>query len=89
MFHFPCSQCGLCCRMLRHVPALRDYNRGDGVCRHLDGKLCGIYEDRPTICNAAKMYEAFFKDAMSQEEFIAANLEACRKIAELFAAPRK
>lgn len=69
--------------MIRHVPALHDFDRGDGVCVHLKDNLCEIYADRPLICNTSRMYEAFFKDKITQEEFIAINHEACMKIQEL------
>ena len=80
---FPCTRCGKCCRMLEHVPALHDFDRGDGVCVYLSGNLCSIYEHRPLICNSTLMYEEFFRDRMSEEEFIAVNVEACKKISEL------
>ena len=69
--------------MLKHVPALHDFDRGDGVCVYLRDNLCTIYEHRPLICNTSRMYEEFFRDVMSEEEFISANIEACKKISEL------
>ena len=66
--------------MLMHVPALHHLDRGDGVCVHLHDNLCAIYDSRPLICNVEKMYYTFFKDTMTPEEFIALNLEACRKL---------
>ena len=81
--NFPCEKCGLCCRMIGGIPALHDFDRGDGTCIHLSGNLCSIYENRPLICNTSRMYEAFFKDAMTPEEFVDMNLNACRKIQEL------
>jgi Fe-S-cluster containining protein len=70
--------------MLRHIPVLSDYDTGNGVCRYLVNNLCGIYENRPQICNIEGMYTSCFKDAMTENEFVAANMEACLKIAEYF-----
>ena len=69
--------------MISGIPALHDLDRGDGTCIHLSGNLCSIYENRPLICNTSRMYDTFFKDAMTPEEFVDMNLNACRKIQEL------
>ena len=37
MFH--CDKCGICCRSLRRSPLYSGLDRGDGVCRYLDGEL--------------------------------------------------
>ena len=34
---FPCIQCGACCKSLAGKEPGRDLDRGDGVCRYLDG----------------------------------------------------
>ena len=66
------------------MPDLAEYDDGTGVCRHLVDNLCAIYESRPLLCNAAAMYEAYFKEAMTEARFIAVNLEACRVIGKIF-----
>ena len=81
---FSCIKCGLCCKMLKHIPILSDYDRGDGVCRYLDKNLCSIYNDRPVICNIEKMYFSFFSKKMKINEFLKLNKESCLKIAEYF-----
>ena len=48
MFH--CDKCGICCRSLRRSPLYSGLDRGDGVCRYLDGNLCSIYATRPLLC---------------------------------------
>ncbi|MBQ3647158.1 MAG: YkgJ family cysteine cluster protein [Synergistaceae bacterium] len=78
--NFPCKKCGMCCRMLKHVPQLHDFDKGDGVCKYLENNLCSIYDKRPLICNVQKMYEKFFANIMPPEEFIFLNLEACQKL---------
>lgn len=77
MMFFSCDRCGLCCRMLRQVPQLAAFDRGDGVCRHLtENNLCEIYDSRPDICNVEKMYPAFASQ-MSKDEYYRKMTEAC------------
>ena len=78
MFH--CEQCGGCCRHLKKSPIYANLDRGDGVCRYLNGNLCSIYENRPIFCRVDDCYELYFKDSMSQEEYEAFNYAICEKI---------
>lgn len=80
---FHCDKCGLCCHLLKDVPQLAAFDRGDGVCRFLQGNLCSIYESRPDICNVEKMYPAF-ASVMSREEYDKAMTDSCVKIKEMF-----
>jgi Fe-S-cluster containining protein len=66
--------------MLKNIPALSEYDNGDGVCIFLKDNSCAIYQDRPDICNVEKMYRLYFKDDMTEEVFIKKNLDACKKI---------
>jgi hypothetical protein len=70
--------------MLQHIPALSDFDKGDGTCRHLQNNLCNIYNSRPMICDVNRMYYTFFNDIFSEEEFISMNIEACKNILEAF-----
>jgi Fe-S-cluster containining protein len=78
---FPCIQCGLCCRKVDKISALPEFNRGDGVCRHLINNLCEIYENRPLICNVQRMYDSFFRKSIDEKTFIQENIKACLKLA--------
>lgn len=80
---FHCDRCGLCCRMLKQVPQLAAFDRGDGVCKHLSGNLCAIYETRPDVCNVEKMWP-LFAPVMSREEYDRTNMASCAKIKEAF-----
>ncbi len=83
--HFKCDCCGLCCRSLKKVSALADFDRGDGVCVNLgDDNLCKVYNSRPEICNVELMYERFFSSYCSKKEFYKINEEQCKKIKEEF-----
>lgn len=77
---FPCSQCGECCRHIDLIPLLAPFDRGDGVCVHLRGDLCAIYEDRPEICCVDTMYERYFSEAYTREGFYRLNLRVCQAL---------
>ena len=76
---FPCIICGQCCRKASLIFPLSQFVNEDGVCRYLDEKTnrCKIYTQRPTICNVQAMYETYFKDKVSEKEFIRQNLLVC------------
>lgn len=80
---FSCDQCGLCCQLISEIPQLAAFDRGDGVCIHLRGTLCEIYEQRPDICNVEKMYDAF-SDQMSYSEYIEMMEKCCKLIKQNF-----
>jgi Fe-S-cluster containining protein len=69
--------------MLKDIPALAEYDSGNGVCIYLKDNLCSIYEIRPDICNVHKMYSLYFKKHMTQKEYLRKNMDACRKIQSL------
>ncbi len=73
---FNCDKCGKCCRLLSGIPQLASFDRGDGVCIHLQGNLCDIYENRPDICNVEKMFPAFSQN-MNYEQYIALMEDSC------------
>lgn len=63
---------------------MREYDRGDGVCKHLNkDNKCNIYEQRPLICNVQRVYECFFKDKMSIDEFFKMNENACKQLKQM------
>jgi Fe-S-cluster containining protein len=49
-----CTQCSACCRFMESTglpPELREWDRGDGACKHLqEDNSCGIYSFRPPAC---------------------------------------
>lgn len=78
---FPCNRCGLCCRHLEQIPQLANFDSGNGRCIHLlDNNLCGIYEERPDICNVSKMYEQVYVEFMSETDYIKMNIDGCSEI---------
>ncbi len=79
---FICDCCGLCCKKLTSSPLYANLDRGDGVCKFFDEqkKLCSIYYERPDKCNIDRIYDLFFKDNMSKEEYYDLNYKACKKL---------
>ncbi|OBZ33638.1 YkgJ family cysteine cluster protein [Megasphaera sp. DISK 18] len=77
--NFPCIRCGECCRHAGEVPQLASSTDADGVCLYLDKRTnrCTIYATRPKVCNVSYMYQHYFKDPMTEREFIQKNLQVC------------
>ena len=81
---FECDNCGECCKNISNSQELREFDRGDGVCKYLnlETNLCNIYENRPDICDVKKMYEKVYKTFYSKEQFYKLNYEACEILKE-------
>lgn len=79
MMNFPCIVCGQCCRKASLIFPLSKFVNEFGVCCYLDEETnrCKIYAQRPIICNVQAMYETYFKDKVSEKEFIRQNLLVC------------
>lgn len=78
MFH--CDCCGECCKNLDKSELYRELDRGDGICRYLDGNLCPIYENRPLICRVDECYDQFFKELYTKDEYYELNYQACKQL---------
>lgn len=77
---FVCSKCGECCRHIKGIPELSDFDNGEGVCINLVGNICSIYEIRPEICDVKKMYEKYFSLTITEEAFFEMNYKICKKL---------
>lgn len=77
---FYCDKCGECCKHLKGISIYADLDRGDGVCKYLEGNLCSIYDERPMFCRVDECYDLFFKDEYSREEYDLLNSEMCNKL---------
>lgn len=62
------------------IPPQAPFDCRDGVCVRLRGDLCAIYEDRPEICRVDAMYERYFSEAYTKEEFYRLNLRVCQAL---------
>lgn len=82
---FRCDRCGICCQHIDLIPQLKEFDSGNGRCIHLlENNLCEIYFERPDICNVEKMYELYFKDSISEDEYIRQNFDACNELKSKF-----
>lgn len=82
---FKCDRCGQCCKNISISPIYQRLNRGDGVCLYFDEKysLCTIYKNRPIECNVDAMYDAFFSNIMTKNEYYKLNYASCKKLKNL------
>ena len=74
---FKCSKCGECCKNLASSYIYKDLDRGDGVCKYLDGVLCSIYDQRPLKCRIDECYTKIFYKFMSKAEYYNSNYASC------------
>ncbi len=81
MFH--CEHCGCCCRNLDKSDIYATLDRGDGVCKYLNGNDCLIYENRPLLCRIDESYNKMFRGLMSRENFYDINKQVCKKLQKL------
>ena len=79
---FPCNRCGQCCRHLHLSTLYARLDRGDGVCRYLDetSSLCTVYDHRPLLCNVDAMYDLYFSQFMTREEYYEQNRKSCKTL---------
>ena len=82
---FKCERCGSCCRNILLSPIYSKLDRGDGVCKYYDDRslLCTIYDDRPLECNVDCMYDKYFSNEMTREEYYEMNYAGCKVLREL------
>lgn len=81
---FECDKCGACCRCAAAISKFPDLDRGDGVCRYLNNdNTCSIYEERPEICRVDDMYERFFAETYTREEYYNITHECCKLLKQL------
>ncbi len=81
---FPCDKCGCCCKRLDLVDEMKDFDRGDGVCKYLTpNNECAIYDNRPDMCNTKKYYEKNYKNKMTWEEFVTNCRKGCKALQEM------
>lgn len=77
---FKCDCCGACCRNIDKSELYAELDRGDGVCKYLDGNLCSIYAERPLLCRVDESYELYFSERYSLEQYYALNYKICREL---------
>ena len=75
---FKCDKCGECCRNLQLSSIYAVLDRGDGVCKYLEGNLCSIYDSRHLECRVDDAYEELFSKSMTKAQYYQLNYESCR-----------
>jgi Fe-S-cluster containining protein len=80
---FNCEHCGCCCRNLDKSEIYASLDRGDGVCKYLEGNDCSIYNNRPLLCRIDESYDYMFSSIMPRDEFYRINKQACKKLRKL------
>jgi len=79
---FNCEQCGVCCKNVTVFEEMKEFDRGDGVCKYLNNKnMCDIYKTRPNICNSEYIYKTYFNH-LTKEDFFKETKQLCIKIRE-------
>ncbi len=83
---FPCTSCGLCCQNIAGIGDLRDYDIGNGVCKHFNSitHSCDIYDDRPDICKIDKMFEIEYSKYFTKKEFYIENAKVCNTLQDQY-----
>ncbi|CZE48762.1 YkgJ family cysteine cluster protein [Campylobacter geochelonis] len=83
---FSCDCCGICCRYIKGIEELKEFDNGDGICINLDKdkNLCQIYSSRPSICRIDEMYKVKYHRYFSKDEFYKINEESCKKLKEIY-----
>lgn len=79
---FPCTGCGLCCKNISNIVELKDFDLGNGVCKHYDMKqnICKIYETRPDICRVDKMFNIKYNKHFTKMDFYIENAKVCNEL---------
>lgn len=77
-----CTKCGECCRHIKHIPALTHFANKEGICIHLKGNICDIYETRPDICNYIKAYHRYFSH-IRQEKYYELVTKSCMELQKI------
>lgn len=62
------------------IAEMKSFDRGDGVCKYLTAEnLCGIYSERPPLCNGEFVFRNFFSN-MSVAEFHKMTCKVCETV---------
>ncbi len=84
--NFPCTSCGLCCRLVVNV--IPELAKEDGSCIHLDDEnQCKIYDSRPEVCRVSFAIHRKRVDSgednfscNTEEEYFKANADVCNQL---------
>ena len=74
---FQCDQCVKCCEKVGSSKLYGFLADSTGKCKFLNDNKCSIYAQRPLICRVDEMYEHYYKDSMTRDEFYELNYMLC------------
>lgn len=93
MSEFPCTQCGLCCRLIGAILKSQDALANDtvravidefpynidknGVCEKLVDNKCTVYNTRPLLCDVTRMAQTL---GLPLEDWYRSNAEVCNTL---------
>ena len=79
-----CGNCkAYCCRIAGRI--MKELDRGDGICLYLNSdNKCEIYDSRPFICNTDRVYEKYFRNRYTAEQWKEMNLKSCEELRERY-----
>lgn len=78
---FPCTKCGACCRIAYMIPDFPEPITKTGACHHLtSNNQCGIYDNRPEICNLRAMQVL---SKMPEQEFYQKQADFCNTLMDI------
>lgn len=77
---FKCACCGECCRSLDKSDLYSWLDKGNGVCKYLQGNFCSVYEIRPVTCRVDGYFEQNLKNVMDKDEYYRLNYNACNQL---------
>jgi Fe-S-cluster containining protein len=83
---FNCTKCGACCRLVPdELLKFHKLPRAEnGGCGHLlSDNTCGIYNERPDICNVQTMYYKFHHENISLEDYFKLSEDSCKLLLEI------
>lgn len=88
---FPCTSCGICCQNISLIRELKDFDLGNGTCKHYDvvDLKCNIYDTRPNICRVDKMFDIEYNKYFSKKEFYILNANVCNKLQDKYEMDKK
>lgn len=83
-----CQGCGKCCMLFNLTDNEEiiklNLSDEDGKCRYLENKRCSIYSERPDICNSETVYDKYYKNTLSKEQYRKLMKLECKNIEKLY-----
>lgn len=91
---FPCTSCGLCCKLVHLDPSAQAAGlpmRSDGSCAHLDpaSNKCTIYDKRPWFCDTRYARTHLRPKGLTDRQFVRTIADGCNALQRRFGVPHR